>query len=79
MPLDQKTKSWNRQNIVTNSIKTLKIIHIKKNLKKQNTTQMSLSMRKKQSHRHRDQTCVCQGMGGMGEGRVGSLGLADTN
>ena len=32
MPCVQKTKAGNRSNIVTNSIKTLKIVHIKKNL-----------------------------------------------
>ena len=37
MPCGQKAKTENRNNIVTNSIKTLKIVHIKKkkkNLKK---------------------------------------------
>ena len=36
MPHSQKTKTQNRSNIVTNSIKTLKMVHIKKNLQKQN-------------------------------------------
>ena len=30
VPSDQKTKTWNRSNIVTKSIKTLKMVHIKK-------------------------------------------------
>ena len=29
-----KTKTWDRSHIVTNSIKTFKMVHIKKNLKK---------------------------------------------
>ena len=32
-----------------------------------------------QSHRHREQTCDCQEGGGVGEGWIGSLGLADAN
>ena len=32
----------------------------------------------KQTHRHREQICGCQG-GGAGEGWIGSLGLADAN
>ena len=35
-------------------------------------TQMNLTMKQKQTHRHRKQTCGCQ-EGGM----IGSLGLAD--
>ena len=42
-------------------------------------TQMNLSMKEKQTHRHREQTCGCQGVGGTGEGWIGSLGLADAN
>ena len=34
MPLSQKTKTYNRSNVVTNSIKTLKMVHTKKILKK---------------------------------------------
>lgn len=34
MPASQKTQTQNRNNIVTSPIKTLKIVHIKKNLKK---------------------------------------------
>ena len=30
MPHGQKTKTYNRSNIVTNSVKTLKMVHIKK-------------------------------------------------
>ena len=32
---------------------------------------------KKQTHRYREETCGCQGQGG--EGRNGSLGLAEAN
>ena len=34
----QKTKTWNRSHIVTNLIKTIKMFHIKKNLKKKSVT-----------------------------------------
>ena len=34
MPWGQKIKTGNRSNIVTNAIKTLKLVHIRKNLKK---------------------------------------------
>ena len=37
---------------------------------------MNVSM--KQTHKHREQTCVCQ-EGLVREGRVGNLGLADAN
>ena len=40
-----------------------------------NITQMNLST--KQTHRHREQTCGCQGAEGMGVGGIGSVGLAD--
>ena len=42
---------------------------------------MNLSTKLKQTHRYKEQTCGCQGEGGggRGEGRIGSLGLADTN
>ena len=40
-------------------------------------TQMSLPMKQKQTHRHRDQNCGCQG--GKVEGWIGSLGLAEEN
>ena len=42
-------------------------------------TQMNLSTKQKQTHRHRGQTCGCRGDAGMGEGWIGSLGLADAN
>ena len=45
----------------------------------QNMTQMNLSTKQKQTHRHREQTSGCQGGGGVGKGRIGSLGLADAN
>ena len=42
-----------------------------------NMTQMNLPMKQKQTHRHKEETCGCQG-GGAGGGCTGSLGLADT-
>ena len=42
-------------------------------------TQMNLSAKEKQTHRHRGQTWGCQGRGKGEEGYVGSLGLADAN
>ena len=36
-------------------------------------------LKKKQTHRHRIQTCVCQGEEGLGEGWTGSPGLAEAN
>ena len=39
---------------------------------------MNLSTNQKQTHRHGEQTCGCQG-GGVRVGRTGSLGLVDTN
>ena len=42
-------------------------------------TQMNLSMKQKQTRRHREQTCGCQRGGGMGTGWIGSLGFADVN
>ena len=41
--------------------------------------QMYLPMQQKQTHRHREQICGCQGEGTMGEQWVRSLGLADAN
>ena len=40
---------------------------------------MNLSMKQKQTHRHREQTCVYQGDGGRERkwDGIGSLGLAD--
>ena len=40
---------------------------------------MNLSMKQQPTHRHREQTCGCQGGGGVGEGRAGSVALADVN
>ena len=40
-------------------------------------TQTNLSMKQKQTHRHREQTCGCRW--GQGEEWSGSLGLADAN
>ena len=38
---------------------------------------MNLSMKQKQTHRHREHTCGFQGRAG--EGWIGSMGLADAN
>ena len=35
--------------------------------------------KQKQTHRHREWTCDCQGRGRWGEGWTGRLGLADAN
>ena len=40
---------------------------------------MNISMKQKQTHRHREQIFGCQGGGEVGEGRIGNLGLADAN
>ena len=40
---------------------------------------MNLPVKKKQTHRHREQTCGCQWGGEVGEGWIRSLGLADAN
>ena len=40
---------------------------------------MNLSMKQKQNHEHREQTCGYQGGAGEREGWTGSLGLVDTN
>ena len=45
----------------------------------QNTTQMNLSMKQRQTHTYREQIRGCQGGGEAGEGKSGSLGLADEN
>lgn len=43
-------------------------------------TQTNLSMKQKQTHRHREQTCDCQGWAGGGkEERIGSKGFPDAN
>ena len=39
-------------------------------------TQMNLSMKLKHIHRHRKQSVVARGIG---EGKIGNLGLADAN
>ena len=41
--------------------------------------QINLSMKQKQTVRHREQTCSGQGEGGVGEGLIESFGLADAN
>ena len=41
-------------------------------------TQMNLSTKQKQTHRHREQTCGHQG-GSCREGWTGNLGLVDVN
>ena len=41
-------------------------------------TQSNLSTKQKQTQRHREQACGCQGVGGGGEKHWG-LGLADAN
>ena len=40
---------------------------------------MNLSIKQKQTHRHREETGGCQGGGAVGEGWSGSLGSADAN
>ena len=40
---------------------------------------MNLSMKQKQTHRHREQICGHQGGEEVGEGWIGSLGLADAS
>ena len=40
---------------------------------------MNSSTKQKQIHRHREQICGCQGGWEVGEGWLGSLGLADAN
>ena len=41
-------------------------------------TQMYLSMKQKQTHGHREETCGCQG-GGVGGGMEWEAGLADVS
>ena len=41
--------------------------------------QINISMKQKQTHRYRQYTCGCQGGERVGEGRIGSLGLAEAN
>ena len=40
---------------------------------------MNISMKQKQTHKYREQTCGCQRGGTVGEGWIGSSGLADAN
>ena len=40
---------------------------------------MNISRKQKRTHRHREQTCGCQGGGGMEQGRTVSSELADAN
>ena len=40
---------------------------------------MNIPTKQKQTHRHREQTCGCEGRGVDGEGWIGSLGLGDAN
>ena len=42
-------------------------------------TQTNPSLKQKQTRRHREQICGCQGGGEVGEGRTRNLGLADSN
>jgi len=42
-------------------------------------TQMTLFMKQTQAHRHRELTCGYQGQAEVGEERIGSLRLTDTN
>ena len=42
-------------------------------------TQMKLSTKRKQTHRHREQTCGYQVGGGVKEEMTGCLGLSDTS
>ena len=41
-------------------------------------TQINLSTKQKQTHRHREETCLPR-EGGVGEGWIGSLGVAGAN
>jgi len=45
----------------------------------ENMIQKNISTKQVQTLRHKEQTCVCQGGGEVGEGWIGSLGLADAN
>ena len=40
---------------------------------------MNLSKKQKQTYRHREQACGCQGGQGLRDGWMGSLGLVDAN
>ena len=41
--------------------------------------QMNLFTKQKQTHKHREQTCGCQGGVVVGEGWTGNSGLVDAN
>ena len=41
--------------------------------------QMNLSLKQKQTQRHREQTCGCQVGSRLGKEQSGNLGLADAN
>ena len=43
------------------------------------SVQMNISMKQKQTHRHTGEICGGQGEGEVGEGMIGSLGLAEAN
>ena len=61
-----KNQNIKQRQYCNNSVKTLKMVHVKKkNL--QNMTQMNLSTKQKQTHGHREQTCACQ-VGGVSGG-----------
>ena len=40
---------------------------------------MQMNISRKQTHRHREHTCGCQGEGEVGKGWTGSLQLEDAN
>ena len=47
---------------------------------KYDTNELIYETETEETHRYRQQTCVCQGVGGgVWEGWIGSLGLADAN
>ena len=50
MPHSQKHKTYNRNNIVTNSIKTLKMVHLKKKMKNVKNCQALLHARHHTRH-----------------------------
>ena len=45
----------------------------------QNMTQMNLCMKQKETHRHREHSCGCQGGGGVGGWWTESIGLVNAN
>ena len=42
-----KSKTWNRGNVLTNSVKTLKMVHIKKKIKKERKEMILLFINRK--------------------------------